>query len=164
MSPGFTFGSGNAYKVKFANSIYPCVDGVSAAVVTTAETTPAVPTGYAPPSPYPASLVNMAASSLLQQRLLFVMNSAGTLYTLPSQQVLASAAAPDHAPVPVGYFVVGDVLIVLASTGLFTFGTTAFNGANVTSTFRDIQWPDSGPSAVSKDTRTAVTQAFVGVQ
>ena len=163
ISPGLTFGSGNAYKVKFANTIYPCVDGVSAAAVTTTETTPAVPTGYAPKDGSPATLVNMAASSLLQQRLLIVMNSAGTLYTLPSLQVLASATAPDAPAVPVGYIVLGDVIISLAGAALFTFGTTAFNAGSVTSTFRDLIWPDTGASAFSKDARVALTQAFVGV-
>jgi hypothetical protein len=48
---------------------------------------------------------------------------------------------------PDGWACLGDILIETSSSGVFVFNTTALDHAQVTDTYRDIRWPDSGPSA-----------------
>lgn len=163
LGPGLVKGSGSAVKVKWANTFYPLINGVELTAVTTAETAPGLPTGYAPgyasqvfvpanlsqsgglSTPWPTTLAVVPVLSWFRY---LVVHDGTTLFCLPSFIGLASAAAaPDAPPMPAGYICLGDVTVKLAGAATFTPGTTAFDAASVTSVFRDLRWPDTGPSA-----------------
>jgi hypothetical protein len=172
--PVLVKGSSAAAKIKVTNSYSPIVNGIPKTAVTTAEYTLAVPTNYAPgyagqefipagsttprtggvASPWPTTFVALGKSQWIR----YLVVSDGTdLFALPSF-IGDLTAAPDAPPVPVGYLVLGDVTVKTDSTHTFTPNTDAFDATGVTSAFRDLIWPDTGPSAIKTLTTLASLQ------
>lgn len=170
--PGMTFGSGSAAKVKNGNTINYILNGVVQTTLAASEFTPALPTNYgrgnasdtgaaaalpgvrfdlalaaSNPQAFPKVLATIPVSSA--QRYLLVIDGAQAIWTLPSY-IAAGATAPDAPPMPKGYGCLGDVTIATDASHTFVPGTTAFNGTGITSTFRDLLWPDTGLSAIAE--------------
>jgi hypothetical protein len=172
--PVLVKGSSSALKIKITNSFSPIVNGIPKAAVTTAEYALAVPTGYAPgyagaefipagsstpktggiASPWPTSYVALGKSQWIRY---LVVCDGTNVFALPSF-IGDLTAAPDAPPVPVGYLVLGDVTTKTDSTHTFTPNTDAFDATGVTSVFRDLIWPDTGPSAIKPLTTLAPLQ------
>jgi hypothetical protein len=160
-------------KFKNTNTIQHFINGIPAAAITTADFSIAVPTGYAPGvagqqfipagavvpavsgsggvvgASWPATIVAMNSAATLASWIRYlIVADATALYALPSFVGLGSAtAAPDAPPVPAGYVVIGDLTVKVTAGTVFTPGTTLLGAGGVTAVFRDLAWPDTGPSA-----------------
>lgn len=173
---------GATTKFKTTNNLQCVVNGVpGSSVLSATDFVIAVPTNYAPGfaaqnfiptnnslyntsggvvgSNWPSSIVTVPISSWIRY---LIVTDGTTLFALPSFIGLSSnAAAPDAPPVPAGYITVGDVTLKTGASNSFIPGTTNVNGAGNTVVYRDLEWPDTGPSAQAVRAGYAALQSMV---
>lgn len=80
---------------------------------------------------------------------ILIVASAGGVVSAIQGPVVASSETPTLPAVPASKVVLGDVTVQTESDETFVFGTTLLDAGDTDATYRDLTWPDSGPSALA---------------
>jgi hypothetical protein len=131
---GLVINAGGAATFKTVNTVPYVVDGVHKSKAAAGALTFAQASG--------AALASLAVLQKIQYAV--VVDAAGNIKTQPSAIVAVTKADPDLPVIPAGYSVIGKIRVVLAGAAVFVPNTTLLDAANVTVTYTDLTWVDSG--------------------